>query len=98
MQSQNSKFWIGMGIGSVVGVFIYRFSKSSKAENLKDKLNDTMQKVKGRAEDFAETVKEKAIEVGTKGADKISEKSHEIADRTDRIKNKVHVFGETAKR
>ena len=47
MENKNSNFWIGLGIGSVIGAIVYRFSRTSKAKRLKRKVCDTFQKIGG---------------------------------------------------
>lgn len=41
MENRNSNLWIGLGIGSVIGALAYRFSRTSKAKKLKEKVCDT---------------------------------------------------------
>lgn len=37
METSCSKFWLGLGLGSIIGVVAYRFSCSSKGKMLKEK-------------------------------------------------------------
>ena len=37
MEANRSKFWMGLGLGSIIGVIAYRFSCSSKGKELKEK-------------------------------------------------------------
>ncbi|ALK83677.1 hypothetical protein BvMPK_1060 [Phocaeicola vulgatus] len=41
MENRNSSLWIGLGVGSVIGALAYRFSRTSKAKKLKEKVCDT---------------------------------------------------------
>ena len=36
METSCSKFWLGLGLGSIIGVVAYRFSCSSKGKMLKE--------------------------------------------------------------
>ena len=36
MEANRSKFWMGLGLGSIIGVIAYRFSCSSKGKELKE--------------------------------------------------------------
>lgn len=37
MENRTSDLWLGLGIGSVIGALVYRFSRTSKAKKLKKK-------------------------------------------------------------
>lgn len=63
MNSKTSNFVIGMGIGSVIGAIVYRFSRTRKGRKLRHKMHATWQKAGDRAEKLADTVKEKAEEL-----------------------------------
>ena len=52
MENRNSSLWIGLGVGSVIGALAYRFSRTSKAKKLKEKVCDTFHKITGQAEDM----------------------------------------------
>ena len=54
MENRNSSLWIGLGVGSVIGALAYRFSRTSKAKKLKEKVCDTFHKITGQAEDMLE--------------------------------------------
>lgn len=38
MESKNCRFWLGLGLGSVLGMIAYRYSKTEKARELKKKM------------------------------------------------------------
>ena len=61
MENRNSSLWIGLGIGTVIGTLAYRFSRTSKAKKLKEKVCDTFHKITGQAEDMLDEAKEKAV-------------------------------------
>ena len=62
MENRNSSLWIGLGVGSVIGALAYRFSRTSKAKKLKEKVCDTFHKITGQAEDMLDEAKEKAAQ------------------------------------
>ena len=50
MENRTSDLWLGLGIGSVIGALVYRFSRTSKAKKLKKKVCDAFHKISGQAE------------------------------------------------
>ncbi len=59
MENRNSSLWIGLGIGSVIGTLAYRFSRTSKAKKLKEKVCNVFHKITGQTEDLLDEPKEK---------------------------------------
>ena len=62
MENRNSSLWIGLGVGSVIGALAYRFSRTSKAKKLKEKVCDAFHKITGQAEDMLDEAGEKVVE------------------------------------
>ena len=52
MENRNSSLWIGLGIGTVIGTLAYRFSRTSKAKKLKEKVCNVFHKITGQTEDL----------------------------------------------
>ena len=52
MENRTSDLWLGLGIGSVIGALVYRFSRTSKAKKLKKKVCDAFHKISGQAEEM----------------------------------------------
>ena len=98
MENKNSNFWIGLGIGSVIGAIVYRFSRTSKAKSLKRKVCDTFQKIGGPAEDILDLGKEKVLDTGVAVADKVADKTLDLAEKAGEIKNKMHTKAAEAKK
>lgn len=98
MESRNSHFWLGLGIGSVIGAMIYRFSCTPKAKQLKQNVCHALHKAGGETEDMLETAKDKAMNMGTKVADKVAEGSYKVADKADDMKDKMHNLNAENKR
>ena len=59
MENRTSDLWLGLGIGSVIGALVYRFSRTSKAKKLKKKVCDAFHKISGQVEEMLDTAKEK---------------------------------------
>ena len=62
MENRNSSLLIGLGVGSVIGALAYRFSRTSKAKKLKEKVCDAFHKIPGQAEDMVDEAKEKVAD------------------------------------
>lgn len=98
MENRNSNLWIGLAIGSAIGALAYRFSRTSKAKKLKEKVYDAFQKITNQAEDLVDKAKEKAVDTGKEVVDKVADKASDFAQKTDDFKNKVHTVASEAKR
>ena len=100
--NSNSKFWIGLGLGSIIGAVVYRLSCSSKMKQVKEKVYHTFHIMHGEAEDMMDEAKEKALDKGTKVADRVADKvtdgAFHVADKADEVKNKVHAFADNARK
>lgn len=98
MENRNPNLWIGLGIGSVIGALAYRFSRTSKAKKLKEKVCDTFHKITGQVEDVLDEAKEKTMDAGKNVADKVADKAFGLAEKTDDFKNKMHAMASEAKK
>ncbi|MCD8184142.1 MAG: YtxH domain-containing protein [Bacteroides sp.] len=98
MESKCSHFWIGLGVGSILGAIVYRCCKTSKAQQLKNKVAHALHVATDQVEDFADTARDKVLETGTKVADKVADKTFDVAEKADEMKNKVHNFADNVKK
>mgnify|MGYP000012632342 FL=1 len=98
MGTNYSKFGLGLGLGSIIGVVAYRFSRSSKGKALKEKTNQVFHQIGDKAEDMIDSAKNKMANTGTKVADKVADEAFNIAEKTDDIKNKVHSYANNIKK
>ena len=69
MEENRSKFWMGLGLGSIIGVIAYRFSCSSKGKELKEKASRYLHQIGSKSEDVINSAKEKVMNAGTKAAE-----------------------------
>lgn len=98
MESRNYNFWIGLGVGSVIGALAYRFSRTSKAKKLKEKVCDTYHKITGQTEELLDEAKEKVADAGKAVADKVADKASDLAGKADDFKGKMHAVAFEAKK
>ena len=98
MENRNSSLWIGLGIGTVIGTLAYRFSRTSKAKKLKEKVCNVFHKITGQTEDLLDEAKEKVADTGKTVADKMADKAFGLAEKTDDFKNKMHAMASEAKK
>ncbi len=96
MGSNNSNFWLGLGIGAVIGALAYRSSRTEEAKKLKDKVRSQFRKMNSHAEVMADAAKEKALGTGTKVADKVADTAIYVAERADEMRDKVHAAASKA--
>lgn len=56
MECRNSHFWIGLGLGSIIGAITYRLAHSSEAEKLKNEVYNALQKLEEQAKEKVTTL------------------------------------------
>ena len=76
MENRNSS----LGIGTVIGTLAYRFSRTSKAKKLKEKVCNVFHKITGQTEDLLDEAKEKVADTGKVVVDKVADKVQDGAD------------------
>lgn len=59
-------FLLGLGIGSVLGIVCYRYSKTEKAKALKAKMCDAAKNMGQHASEMVDAAKEKFMNAGAK--------------------------------
>lgn len=98
MGTSCSKFWMGLGLGSIIGALVYRFSCSPKGKLMKEKVCHAFHKAGHHAEEMMYEAKEKAWEGSKKVADKMADGALDMAVKADDAKDKVHTFADNAKK
>lgn len=88
MESKCSNFWMGLGIGSILGVIVYRCCQSSKVKQLKGKISHAFHVAADQTENFVGAAEEKVKDVGAT----ISDTAYNVAEKADEMKNKAHNF------
>ena len=59
---------------------------------------DTFQKIGGQAEDILDLGKEKVLDTGVAVADKVTDKTLDLAEKAGELKNKMHTKAAEAKK
>lgn len=98
MESRNSNLWIGLGVGAVIGALAYRFSRTSKAKQLKEKVCDAFHKVTGQAKEMLEEAGEKVADTGKAVVDKAADKASGFAEKANDFKGRVHTMASEVKK
>ena len=50
MECRHGNFWIGLGIGSILGAVVYRLSRTAKAKQLESEIYDAIHRIGRDAE------------------------------------------------
>lgn len=80
MQSSTAKFLVGLGLGSVLGMVIYRCSKTDKAKELKRKMCCAAQSAADKASEWMANAKEKTCDVAADIAKKAEDAKNKFND------------------
>ncbi|WP_294628720.1 YtxH domain-containing protein [uncultured Bacteroides sp.] len=89
MGCKNGNFWIGLGVGSVLGAVAYRFSRTAKAKQLESKISDAIHRIGSSAETAAACAKEKVKDVGQKAVETGAEIADKVATEADKMAGKA---------
>ncbi len=98
METNKAKFWIGMGLGVLVGSAMVCLSRTEKAKEWKKKACCAVDDMLNRAGDAMAKAKDKALETGDKVADRVANMAHNAADKADDMKGRVHNATDALKR
>lgn len=85
MECRHGNFWIGLGLGSILGAIAYRLSRTAKAKQLENEIYDAIHRIGRDAEAAAACAEKKAMNLGLKAV----ETGAEIADKVAAEANKM---------
>mgnify|MGYP000025195753 CR=1 FL=1 len=88
MECRHGNFWIGLGIGSILGAVAYRLSRTAKAKQLESEIYNAIHRIGRDAEIAAAHAERKAVDLGLKAV----ETGAEIADKVAGVIN-IGPFG-----
>ena len=64
MECRHGNFWIGLGIGSILGAVAYRLSRTAKAKQLESEIYNAIHRIGRDAEIAAAHAERKAVDLG----------------------------------
>lgn len=96
MSCKHSNFWIGIGVGSVLGALAYRLSRTERVKKLERDIYDAIYRI-GKdaeltlvdAENTALKMGVKAVEAGARAADRVAEKADKMAEEANKVAAKA---------
>lgn len=86
MGCENSKMWLGLGIGAAIGALAYHFARTGKARKLRNDVYCALHEIEEDAEGILEDTKVKVAKAGSRVAGKVADKAIELKDKLDIIK------------
>lgn len=85
MECGNTKFLLGLGIGSAIGALIYHFSRTAKAERLKKDVLNALHEIEADAEAAMAEAKVKAAKTGVLVAGKVADKANDVKEKLSEV-------------
>lgn len=85
MACNNGKFWLGIGIGTLVGACACYYSRTTRAQKAKADVLDAIADIEVAAEAAIEAAKHKAKVTGIKVADKVATKATEVKEKLNEL-------------
>lgn len=89
MSCNHSKFWIGLGVGSVLGALVYRLSRTQRARKLESDIYDAIRRIGRDAQDTLEDVESKALQMGARAAEAGARVADKVAEEADKAAGKA---------
>lgn len=89
MECKHGNFWVGLGIGSVIGAVVYRLSRTAKAKQLEGEIYDAIHRIGRNAEKAAAHAEKKAIGLGLKAVETGAEVADKVAAKADKVAEKA---------
>lgn len=89
MECRHGNFWIGLGIGSILGTLAYRLSRTAKAKQLESEIYDAIHRIGRDAEAAAACAEKKAMNFGLKAVETGAEIADKVAAEADKVADKV---------
>ena len=80
MECRHGNFWIGLGIGSILGAVAYRLSRTAKAKQLESEIYNAIHRIGRDAEIAAAHAERKAVDLGLKAVEAGAEIADKVAD------------------
>ena len=87
MECRHGNFWIGLGIGSILGAVAYRLSRTAKAKQLES--DNAIHRIGRDAEIAAAHAERKAMDLGLKAVETGAEIADKVAAEADKMAGKA---------
>lgn len=85
MGCRNGHFWIGLGLGSVLGAVAYHLSRTERAKKLESDIYQAIRRIGRDAEKTLEDVEEKALQMGVRAAEAGARLADKAAAEADKL-------------
>ena len=89
MECRHGNFWIGLGLGSILGAIAYRLSRTAKAKQLENEIYDAIHRIGRDAEAAAACAEKKAMNLGLKAVETGAEIGDKVAAEADKMAGKA---------
>ncbi len=89
MECRHGNFWIGLGIGSILGAVAYRLSRTAKVRQMENDIYDAIRCIGRDAEAVAVCAERKAVDLGLKAVETGAEIADKVAEEADRMAGKT---------
>ena len=90
MECRHGNFWIGLGIGSILGAVAYRLSRTAKARQLESDIYNAIHRIGRDAEIAAAEAERKAMNLGLKAVETGAKVADKVAEEADKAVGKSH--------
>lgn len=89
MECRHGNFWVGLGIGSILGAVVYRLSRTARAKQLEDEICDAIHRIGRDAETAAALAEKKAVSMGLTAVETGAEIADKVATEADKVAGKA---------
>ena len=89
MECRHGNFWIGLGIGSILGAVAYRLSRTAKAKQLESEIYNAIHRIGRDAEIAAAHAERKAVNLGLKAVETGAKVADKVAEEADKAVGKA---------
>ena len=89
MVCRHGNFWIGLGIGSILGAVAYRLSRTAKARQLESDIYNAIHRIGRDAEIAAAEAERKAMNLGLKAVETGAKVADKVAEEADKAVGKA---------
>ena len=89
MECRHGNFWIGLGIGSILGAVAYRLSRTAKPKHNESDINKAIHRIRRDAEIAPAHDQRKAMDLGLKAVETGAEIADKVAAEADKVAGKA---------